>query len=201
MTAVLTLSGLTPPARFDDLPWTRARLEESTTETGSFTLVDTFDLDPVDADPEVPETRSFTFEDATVGKWYRIFWVDEDGDLSPPEAPVEFTGGAVEAFATAAELARLLKVDATVYSAQLNEVLLAAAGEIDQEIGRSDLAGWETALASQVNLERAQEHWKERAIGWGIVGLDTDVPIRLSRDTWQRHANKLASLKREWGIA
>lgn len=200
MTQVLTLTGLTPPARFDDLAWTGARLEQADTETGSYTLLETFTLDPVDDDPEQPDTRNFTSELATVAKWYRIVWVDEDGDQSPPEPPVEFTGETVTAYATAAELARLLSVNATTFATQLNEVLLAAAGEIQAEIRRSDLAGWESALAAQVNLERAQEHWKERAIGWGIVGLDTEVPIRLARDTWERHANKLAPLK-NWSAA
>lgn len=200
MTQVLTITGQTPPARADDLAWTQARLEQADTEGGSYTLLQTFDLNPVDGDPAHPQTRSFTSEDATVGKWYRIVWADEDGDLSGPGAPVEFTGTGVTAYATAAELARLLKVDATTYATQLDEVLLAAAGEIASEIGRTDLAGWETALAAQVNLERAHEHWKERAIGWGIVGLDTEAPIRLARDTWERHANKLAPLK-DWSTA
>jgi hypothetical protein len=201
MTAVLTLTGYTPPARFDDLAWTVARLEETTSEAGSYTLAHTFTLDPVDSDPANPQTRDFTYEDATVGDWYRIVWQDADGDQSTPEPPVEFTGPTVAAYATAAELARLLKIDATTYSAQLAEVLLAAAGEIVSEIGRTDLAGWEQALAAQVNLERAEEHWKQRQLSFGIIGLDTEAPIRLGRDTWERHAHKLAPLKQSWGIA
>lgn len=110
-------------------------------------------------------------------------------------------------YATADELARLLHVNATTFADQLDEVLIAAAGEIDSELGLFEDGAtplsedWQLALASQVNLERAQEHWKERAIGWGIVGLDTETPIRLSRDTWERHANKLAPLKTSWGLA
>jgi hypothetical protein len=201
MTQVLTLTGITPPARYDDLTWASARIEEATSETGSYTLLETIDLDPVDDDPTAPDTRNFTTELATAGRWYRVVFVDETGDQSAPTSPVLATATLVAAYATTTELARILKVNATTYADQLDEVLLAAAGEIHAEIGRSDLAGWEAALAAQVNLERAVEHWHQRAIGFGVIGLDTEAPLRLARDTWDRHAHKLAPLKQSWGFA
>ncbi len=116
-------------------------------------------------------------------------------DIPTPGAP----------YATVQELARLLKVDATTYVDQLTEVLVSAAGEIDSELGREDddplAEAWELALASQVNLERAEEHWMQRQLSFGIIGLDADGPVRLARDTWDRHAHKLAPLKETWGLA
>lgn len=110
-------------------------------------------------------------------------------------------------YATADELARLLKIDATTYATQLQEVLDAAAGEIDSELGlfEDDAVAlsedWQLALAAQVNLERAMEHWKQRQISFGILGLDAEGPVRLARDTFERHAMKLAPLKQSWGLA
>lgn len=110
-------------------------------------------------------------------------------------------------YADATELARLLKVSDTTYATQLAEVLDAAAGEIDSELGlfETDAVAltedWQLALAAQVNLERAAEHWHQRQVAFGIIGLDAEGPIRLARDTWDRHAHKLAPLKESWGLA
>jgi len=110
-------------------------------------------------------------------------------------------------YTTTEELARLLKVIADTYEPQLTEVLTAAQGEIDDELGLHETdatpltSGWKTALAAQVQLERAVEHWHARQIGFNVLGLDTEAPVTLSRDTWERHANELAPLKASWGIA
>ena len=62
-----------PPARFDALPWTEARIEESGEEEGTYTQIDTYALIPVDADPTDPAYRSFTTELGTADDyWYRI---------------------------------------------------------------------------------------------------------------------------------
>lgn len=190
----------TPPARFDDLAWVDGRIQQADTETGTYALLETVALDPVDTDPSQPATRSFTTELATVGKWYRIVFADEDGDLSEPSDPVENASGTA-AYATAAELATILKVNETTFSDALERVLLASAGEINSEIGRSDLAGWELALAKQVNLERATDHWRATELKFGVVPVGADFGIRALRDTWETHAIKLAPLKRSWGLA
>src|SRR5512138_2005306 len=121
MTQVLTLTGITPPARYDDLVWTSGRVEEATTETGSYTLLESITLDPEDDDPENPLSRSFTVEGATAGRWYRVVFVDASGDLSVPSVPVLAATGVFAAYASRTELARLLKVDATTYATQLDE--------------------------------------------------------------------------------
>lgn len=104
-------------------------------------------------------------------------------------------------YADTTELARLLKVDATTYETQLQEVLDAAAGEIDAELGRDEEDpledDWELALAAQVNLERAEEHWKQRQISASTPTDPSVSPVT----TWERHAHKLAPLKSSWGVA
>ncbi len=199
--ATVTTVTFTPPSRADDQPWTEARLEQSSTETGSYTLVELFELDPTDADPTNPATRSFTTTLATAGDWIRVIWIDADANQSEPSDPVLPEEDTV-AYADAAELAAILKVNPTSNADALDRVLLAAAGEINAETGRTDLAGWEIALATEVNLERAVEHWQQMKSPFGIVGLGVEIgPAHTATDTWNRHAAKLAPLKRSWGLA
>ena len=126
--------------------------------------------------------------------------------MATATTPLQNTSGGalldVEPYATATELATILQVNATSNADALDRVLIAAAGEINSELGRSDLAGWELQLAAQVNLARAEELWKQMKAPWGI-----DRPGQrgrrdlIARDTFARHAHALAPLKREWGIA
>ena len=119
------------------------------------------------------------------------------------------------AYADADELARVLKIRNVTAAQQdaMERVLDVAAGEIDAEIGftldddglqESPLAGWQLALVSEVNLERAVEHWRQQEAPFGLLGLGTEFgggAERTASDSWNRHANKLAPLKQSWGIA
>ena len=207
MSVVVTFERFRPPARYDALPWTEARIEESDEEEGTYALIDTYTLAPVDADPTEPDYRSFTTELGTAEDyWYRIVFADLDGDTSPATVPIQNTAEAalisVEPYATAAELATILQVNPTSNADALDRVLIAAAGEINSELGRSDLSGWELQLAAQVNLARAEELWKQMKAPWGVIGLDSEIgATHIARDTFARHAQALAPLKREWGIA
>jgi hypothetical protein len=85
-------------------------------------------------------------------------------------------------------------------------VLSAAAVEIDHEIDRADdadpLTADQLALVEEVNLERAVEHWRQQETPFGLVGFGADTGSAFaSKDTWERHAQKLAPLKSQWGIA
>jgi hypothetical protein len=92
MSYVVDIIGSYPPVSPD--AWTRARLEESTTRNGTFALIDTFALDPVDADPEQPQARAFHSTKATLpAGWYRLAWQNEAGDSSVSE-PV-FAGSGI----------------------------------------------------------------------------------------------------------
>jgi hypothetical protein len=112
------------------------------------------------------------------------------------------------AYTTTTELARVLKLRAP--SAEqlvaLQRVLDVAEGEIDSEINLAadadPLAGWQLALCAEVALERAVEHWRQQEAPFGLIGLGPEMPAeRTARDSWDRHAHKLAPLKNQWGLA
>lgn len=213
MAQVITFEGYRPSPRFDSIPWTEARVEEATTEDGPWTQIDVFALSPVDSDPEHPASRSFTTELAsdTPDLWYRIVFADGTGDVLQPTTPVQNAGAdatfpSASAYADVDELARILKIRAPSadQTTAMERVLLAAAGEINSEIGRtnSDLAGWQLSLAQEVNLERAVEHWRQEESPFGLVGLGAEMGSAFaSKDSWERHALKLAPLKDQWGLA
>ncbi len=204
---VVTFQRFRPPARYDLIPWTEARIEESDTETGTFTQIDVVALTPADADPSGPDARSFTTENGTASdQWYRVIFADGSGDVSQATAPIQNVAGTVvldvEAFATSGELAAIIHVNAASNADALDRVLIAAAGEIVSETGRNDFSGWELELVAQVNLARAEELWKQMKAPWGVIGLESEFgPTRIARDTFDRHAHTLAPLKATWGIA
>lgn len=208
MSVVVTFERFRPPARYDSLPWTEVQIYESDAEDGTYTLLETQALSPVDADPEDPAYRSFTTELGTADEyWYQVVFADADGDTSSGTVPVQnlaVAGVTVdEAYATVSELARILQVNEASNEDALNRVLLAAAGEIVSETGRSDFSGWELELVTQVNLARAEELWKQMKAPWGVVlvGGAEFGPTHIARDTFGRHAQSLAPLKQSWGLA
>lgn len=79
--SVVSLTDYQPSARFDGNAWTQARLEQATSASGPWTTVETFNLSPVDADPQYPALRNFTSElvDAA-STWLRIVFIDADAD-------------------------------------------------------------------------------------------------------------------------
>lgn len=208
MTLVVTIENLRPPKRADSVAWTEALIGEADAASGSFTTIDTLTLSPVDADPLIPQLRTLTTNDGTdADLWYRVTWRDVDGNVSLPSLPIQNTEDTSQPYATVDELARILKLrsPSADQSAAMQRVLESAAGEIDSELGRDaddPLSGWELSLAAEVNIERAVEHWQQQQVPWGIIqtgGVETSTYI--ASDTWKRHANKLAPLKRSWGLA
>jgi hypothetical protein len=207
VTVVVSFTGWTPPSRYDDLPWTEVRIEEAATEDGVYAQIDTYTLDPVDPDPEDPDSRTFTTELGTANYlWYRLVWADADGDVSIPTESIQNTDEATP-YATVTELARILKIRApsAEQTAAMNRVLMVATGEINSEIDLGDsggLSGWQLALAQEVTLERAVEHWRQQESPFGLIALGVDIPAeRSATDSWNRHAAKLAPLKQQWGLA
>lgn len=84
---VVTLSDFRPSSRVDDVPFTEARVEESTASTGPWTELETFTLDPVDADPSQPASRDFTVTNATSElMWFRVVFIDGDGNTQTSDA-------------------------------------------------------------------------------------------------------------------
>lgn len=213
MTQVITFENFLPPPRYDSLPWTDYQIEESdlTTEPDIatvWTLIDSGTITPIDTDPTNPAARSFTTEVAsdTVGLWYRLIFLDATGDDTLPTTPVQNLAD-IPTYASVHELARILKIRSptTEQRAAMRRVLITATGEIDAEVDLAvteELASWQLSLAAEVCLERAVEHWRQMESPFGLIGLGPEVPAeRTARDSWDRHAHKLAPLKTQWGLA
>jgi hypothetical protein len=112
------------------------------------------------------------------------------------------------AYANVETLAQQLKVNATTREADLQRVLDAAALEIDTEIGPEGVALLDAspanedylALAATVNLSRAADLWVIEGLPVGVIGLGGETPFLTPRNSWERHSNTLAPLKRSWGL-
>lgn len=211
MATVVTFVDYTPVSRLDGVPWTSAQIEEAETNSeddGDWTLIDTVALVP-DVDPEFPSPRSFTTILGTdTGMWYRVRFFDANGDNSEYTEPIQNIAEDFYAtpYAGTAELARILKLRAPTADqlVAMERVLETAALEIDAELGRTGSFGTPyPSLVVQVNLERAVEHWQQQEAAFGIIGLGgvDSVAVHTARDTWDRHAHKLAPLKDSWGLA
>lgn len=211
MSQVITFENYQPIPRYDEVPWYEARIQEAATADATndeWTTIDTIVLDPVDADPTDPASRDLTTPNAsdTAGLWYRIIFADEAANELLPTVPVQNVTP-ITAYATVGELARVLKIRTPSDEQRdaMERVLLAAAGEINSEIDLDSdqgLSSWQLALAQEVNLERAVEHWKQQESAFGLIVLGVDTPAeRAARDSWDRHALKLAPLKSQWGFA
>lgn len=209
MTVVVSFEDFRPSPRYDSEPWTEVQIYEAALSTGPWTLLETQALSPIDADPTNPAYRNFTTDLGTADEqWYQLVFVDADASTGLPTFPIQNVADDRPVYASTSELALLLKVNETARHESLMRVLKTAADEIDSEIGVTDIDGNTTpysnppAVAREVNLERAVEHWQQMQSPWGMVGLGSDVGVAFtSRNTWERHAQKLAIQKGEWGLA
>jgi hypothetical protein len=205
MAVIVSFTDYTPVPRFDAIAWTDVEIEEADNYDGAWSLLDTQPLVPVDADPSDPAARSFTVLGTESELWYRVRFKDANGDYSEYTEPVENVPDDTDAtpYATVAELASILKVNAVTNAEALERVLTTAALEIDSELGRYGAFGVPyPALVVEVNLERAVEHWQQMKSPFGLVGIGGEFGAeRTARDTWERHAHKLAPLKASWGLA
>lgn len=77
MTFVVSFDDAQPGARFDTIPFDRARIEEAAAEAGPYTAIETITLSPLDSDPANPAVRDLTTDQATLESgWYRIVFLD-----------------------------------------------------------------------------------------------------------------------------
>jgi hypothetical protein len=83
-----SFTGVTPPARYDGLPWTRILVEEAVTITGPWTQIDS-QLIAVDTTPNVPDAINVTTDTAPAETGYfRFRFTDADGSVSPSSDPI-----------------------------------------------------------------------------------------------------------------
>lgn len=156
---------------------------------------------------------AFTFPQ-TAGDYVLIF--NDDGTTYAPDRvstrAVTVTSSAPDGdfdgttFATSSELYPILKIrDPTAAQiAKADRVMLAAAGEIVRELDLAPgdaLDGYGVALCAQVNLARAAELWKEEEVQFGLMLSEISGASYIAKDTWMKHAIKLATLKGQWGFA
>jgi hypothetical protein len=207
MPIVVSIEDVRPSPRYDSDPWTQVRFEEGTASVGPWTVLETISFTP-DADPANPAYRNFTTDLATAADlWYRLVFLDASGDLGLPTVPIQNVADDRPVYASVAELAQLLRVSPSTRHNSLMRVLKSAADEIDSEIGTADINGTALpysnppALAREVNLERAVEHWQQEQSPFGIIGLGEAGMMYTARDSWDRHAHKLMPLKGGWGLA
>lgn len=142
MSQVVSFSNYMPAARFDDVAWTQARVDEAETSSGPWTLIDTLDLSPLDTDPAAPATRNLTTELAsdTMGLWYRLTFVDADGSTGQPSTPIQNIAATVVAsFATAADLAERLGLTLTDDEETRATALLARASGLICDEAKQDI--------------------------------------------------------------
>jgi hypothetical protein len=210
MTVVVSLEDYRPAPRYDSLPWTNAMIQEGdTADDPAWVTLETQPLSPLDADPANPAYRNFTTTLGTAPElWYRIVFLDATMATGLPTVPIQNVEDDRPVYASVSELADLLGLDAVERHDSLLRVLKSAADEIDAEIGLSDIDAIvlpysnPPAIVRQVNLERAVEHWKQEQSPFGLIGLGMEMPAeRTARDSWDRHAHKLAILKGAWGLA
>ncbi len=208
MSTVLTFPGYTPPARNDNEPWTEALVQQADTSDGSYALIDTLTLDPVDTDTTQPQERHLTTYEAsdTPGKWYRIIWQDALAHQSLPTAPLQTLNNDVTPFTDATELFRVLRVrqPSQDQTDAANRVILVAAQEIMSEIDLSslELTAGDVAVCQSVNLDRAADLWRHTESAPGVLGVvDEFASSTPGRYSWGRYAARLSVVKDRWGIA
>jgi hypothetical protein len=86
---VVSFRAFTPIPRYDGTPWHHVTIQESANQDGPWTLIDTINIIPLDADPSQPAPRSFTTDNATLEEgWYKITFFDSTGNDSLPVTPI-----------------------------------------------------------------------------------------------------------------
>lgn len=135
MSEVVSFQNVTPPARFDSVPWETWRIDEAPTGAGPWTTIGTGSLGTPDPDPSSPAARSFSTANGTaLDLWYRAVFVDGDSNESQPTPPLQNSRPAAPTaqFATSDEFAIRIGLDLTDDEAIRADALLARASGLIQ---------------------------------------------------------------------
>ncbi|PTL55751.1 hypothetical protein [Paraconexibacter algicola] len=151
-----SFTGVTPPARYDGLPWTHILIEEATAATGPWTLIDSQTV-PVDATPETPNPVNVTTTAATVATgWFRLRFRDAANALSGYTVPILSPSTASGTPLTTLERVRRflqLQPGDTDQDATIVELIDSASRVIIDEYQR-EFAGGPTAAARTFEFDR-----------------------------------------------
>lgn len=210
---IVSFEDYTPPARFDLIPWTQVRIEESDSSTLSddtvWSSIDLIALTP-DPDPADPAVRNFTTSLAsnTPDLWYRVTFIDGSANESLPSVPVQNLENAVAAYANTEEFFRVVRV-----SNPTPEQIIAAQGDLDTatieinaEIDWADDHPPPTAvqleLMRNVCLNRAADLWRHRESAPGVLSVFDEAGTgQPGRYSFARYITMLTPLKDQWGVA
>lgn len=143
MGVVVSFQDYLPPARYDAIPWTAARVYEAASPLGPWTLIATVALSPLDADPANPAPRSFTTELGTAdGLWYRVVFADATGDVSEPSEAIQNVAGDGSSYVSVYDLKSSLGLPTTAtIDADMTRAAMAASRMVDSLTGRTFYAG------------------------------------------------------------
>lgn len=190
MSQVVSFQGYTPPARYDDEPFTSAEVEEATVPDGPWALIDTLTLTPVDADPSAPTRRNLTTTLAsdTPGLWYRLTFVDDDGDRSLPTDPIRNLAGASQ-FATSDDFAARLGLTLSDDEAFRVETLLSLASDLIRDEAQQQLSLAEEIITIPGTTDEMIKLPQRPVVAVSSVTLD-GVPL-LEGGDWYRDGNTI----------
>lgn len=173
MAQVITFEDFTPIARYDETPWTLARIEEAASDSGPWTQIDELTLDPVDDDPENPQSRNLTTElaSSTADLWYRIIFVDGTGDISAPTDPIQNTGHQARDLCTLTDVYRYAPgfdpsdSDNARIVAQLRSLITAQSQLILDESGREIVARGAQPATRKFDISRHEAYTRRVEVG------------------------------------
>jgi hypothetical protein len=139
---VVSFSDVNPPLRNDGKPWEILQVSESAALAGPWTLIDTQQIVPVDADPSQPAERNFTTTLATLAEgFYSLTFFDAQGGASHPQVQVQDNPSAIKP--SLSDLGSFMR-ERTV-----------AAGSGGGELGTFTASTRPTAAEAEVLLEQA----------------------------------------------
>ena len=209
MTEVVSFNNYRPPARFDNVPWTQAQIDESDAFDGVYATIDTITFDVPDPDPSDPEERSFTTPNGTAPDlWYTVTFIDDFAGTSIATTPIQNTGVSSQPYATTDEFFRIIKKtnpsEDQVEAAQgdLDTATLEINAELDWADDHAPATADQLELLKGVCLDRAADLWRHRESAPGILGVvDEGVPSAPGRYSFARYTARLSPLKDQFGIA
>lgn len=182
MTVVVPLRDFRPAARWDNKPFTQARIEEAPAADGPWTALETITLDPVDANPANPQKRNFNTELGTaLNYWYRVVFLDADGDVSSPTNPIQHTAPAstTRDLCAIADVCRYVPGYSPIEETDLTlAALITAESEaIHQETGRELIANGSQPATRDFTLSVVHCRTRKVEIGDLASAGDTDIVV------------------------
>lgn len=175
MPFIRSLTGFTPPRRYDLLPFTSALIRESATLAGTYTTIDTKTITPVDTDPANPASRNFTTSLGTVDPaYYLIRWRDASLATFDSDPVLVSASSSSVNLCTLADVKALMQktgVNAAAQDTLISSLITRASVKVMAEYDREFVPGGPNALPA-VGATRTFEYpWADQNAGEALVSL------------------------------